>query len=133
MTMVGTKTIEVTCEKCGKLYEAEAIDHIDLHDDRDLIRNLKSGKANRVQCPKCKKVMYLNRSIVINFDPESKIVVFDASAKSKAAKDEMQKTFENIIAINETLEETGNETEFLVLHDLTKLKRLLEQYLKVYG
>ncbi|TET13635.1 MAG: hypothetical protein E3J82_02765 [Candidatus Thorarchaeota archaeon] len=133
MTMVGTKTIEVTCEKCGKLYEAEAIDHIDLHDDRDLIRNLKSGKANRVQCPKCKKVMYLNRSIVINFDPESKIVVFDASAKSKAAKDEMRKTFENIIAINETLEETGNETEFLVLHDLTKLKRLLEQYLKVYG
>jgi len=133
MTMVGTKTIEVTCEKCGKLYEAEAIDHIDLHDDRGLIRNLKSGKANRVQCPKCKKVMYLNRSIVINFDPESKIVVFDASAKSKAAKDEMRKTFENIIAINETLEETGNETEFLVLHDLTKLKRLLEQYLKVYG
>ncbi len=133
MTMVGTKTIEVTCEKCGKLYEAEAIDHIDLHDDRDLIRNLKSGKANRVQCPKCKKVMYLNRSIVINFDPESKIVVFDASAKSKAAKDEMQKTFESVIAVNETLEETGNETEFLVLHDLTKLKRLLEQYLKVYG
>jgi predicted nucleic-acid-binding Zn-ribbon protein len=133
MTMVGTKTIEVTCEKCGKLYEAEAIDHIDLHDDRGLIRNLKSGKANRVQCPKCKKVMYLNRSIVINFDPESKIVVFDASAKSKAAKDEMRKTFENIIAINETLAETGNETEFLVLHDLTKLKRLLEQYLKVYG
>ncbi len=133
MTMVGTKTIEVTCEKCGKLYEAEAIDHIDLHDDRGLIRNLKSGKANRVQCPKCKKVMYLNRSIVINFDPESKIVVFDASAKSKAAKDEMQKTFESVIAINETLEETGNETEFLVLHDLTKLKRLLEQYLKVYG
>ena len=131
--MVGTKTIEVTCEKCGKLYEAEAIDHIDLHDDRGLIRNLKSGKANRVQCPKCKKVMYLNRSIVINFDPESKIVVFDASAKSKAAKDEMRKTFENIIAINETLAETGNETEFLVLHDLTKLKRLLEQYLKVYG
>ncbi len=133
MTMVGTKTIEVSCEKCGKLYEAEAIDHIDLHDDRGLIRNLKSGKANRVQCPKCKKVMYLNRSIVINFDPESKIVVFDASAKSKAAKDEMRKTFENIIAINETLEETGNETEFLVLHDLKKLKRLLEQYLKVYG
>ena len=133
MTMVGTKTIEVTCEKCGKLYEAEAIDHIDLHDDRGLIKNLKSGKANRVQCPKCKKVMYLNRSIVINFDPESKIVVFDASAKSKAAKDEMRKTFENIIAVNETLEETGNETEFLVLHDLTKLKRLLEQYLKVYG
>ncbi len=132
MPMVGTKTIEVTCEKCGKLYEAEAIDHIDLHDDRGLIKNLKSGKANRVQCPKCKKVMYLKRSIVINFDPESKIVVFDASAKSKAAKDEMRKTFENVISINETLEETGNETEFLVLHDLKKLKRLLEQYLKVY-
>ena len=131
--MVGKKAIEVTCEKCGKLYEAEAIDHIDLHDDRGLIRNLKSGKANRVQCPKCKKVMYLKRSIVINFDPESKIVVFDASAKSKAAKEELQKTFEDIVAINETLEETGNETEFLVLHDLTKLKQLLEQYLKVYG
>ena len=133
MTMVGTKTIEVTCEKCGKLYEAEAIDHIDLHDDRSLIKNLKSGKANRVQCPKCKKVMYLKRSIVINFDPESKIVVFDASAKSKAAKEVLQKTYEDIITINETLEETGNETEFLVLHDLKKLKHLLEQYLKVYG
>jgi len=133
MTMVGTKTIEVTCEKCGKLYETEAIDHIDLHDDRGLIKNLKSGKANRVQCPKCKKVMYLKRSIVINFDPESKIVVFDASAKSKAAKEELQKTFESVIAFNETLEETGNETEFIVLHDLTKLKRLLEQYLKVYN
>lgn len=133
MTMVGTKEIEVTCEKCGKLFEAKAIDHIDLHDDRGLIKNLKSGKANRVQCPKCKKVMYLKRSIVINFDPESKIVVYDASAKSKVAKEELQKTYENIIAFNETLEETGNETEFLVLHDLTKLKRLLEQYLKVYG
>ncbi len=132
MTMVGTKTIEVTCEKCGKLYEAEAIDHIDLHDDRNLIRTLKSGKANRVQCPKCKKVMYLKRSIVINFDPESKIVVYDASAKSKVAKEELQKTYENIITFNETLEETGNETEFVVLHDLAKLKRLLEQYLKVY-
>jgi len=132
MTMVGTKTVEVTCEKCGKMYEAEAIDHIDLHDDRGLIKNLKSGKANRVQCPKCKKVMYLKRSIVINFEPESKIVVFDASAKSKAAKEEMQKTFENVVAFNETLEETGNETEFIVLHDLTELKRLLEQYLKVY-
>jgi predicted nucleic-acid-binding Zn-ribbon protein len=130
--MVGTKTVEVTCEKCGKLYETEAVDYIDLHDDRDLIRNLKSGKANRVQCPKCKKVMYLKRSIVINFEPESKIVVFDSSAKSKAAKEEIQKTFENVVAINETLEETGNETEFMVLHDLTKLKRLLEQYLKVY-
>ena len=132
MTMVGTKTVEVTCEKCGKKYEAEAIDHIDLHDDRGLIKNLKSGKANRVQCPKCKKVMYLKRSIVINFEPESKIVVFDASAKSKADKEEMQKTFESVVAFNETLEETGNETEFIVLHDLTKLKRLLEQYLKVY-
>jgi len=131
--MVGTKTIEVTCEKCGKLYEAEAIDHIDLHDDRGLIKNLKSGKANRVQCPKCKKVMYLKRSIVINFDPESKIVVFDAYAKSKAAKEEMRKTFENVVAFNETLEETGTETEFIVLHDLTELKRLLEQYLKVYN
>jgi len=132
MTMVGTKTIEVTCEKCGKLYEAEAIDHIDLHDDRSLIRNLKSGKANRVQCPKCKKVMYLKRSIVINFEPESKIVVFDASAKSKAAKEELEKTFASVVAFNEILEETGNETEFIVLHDLAKLKRLLEQYLKVY-
>ncbi|MHA1484825.1 MAG: CpXC domain-containing protein [Candidatus Thorarchaeota archaeon] len=131
--MVGTKEIEVTCEKCGKLFEAEAIDHIDLHDDRSLIKNLKSGKANRVQCPKCKKVMYLKRSIVINFDPESKIVVYDVSAKSKAAKEELQKTYENIVTFNETLEETGNETEFLVLHDLAKLKRLLEQYLKVYG
>jgi phage FluMu protein Com len=75
--MAGTSVAEIKCVKCKKVYESDVIDHIDLSQDREMVKNLRAGKANRVQCPKCKKVQYLNRSIVINFEPANLIVVFD--------------------------------------------------------
>ena len=81
--MVGTSTAEVQCEKCKRVYEATVVDHIDLSMDQDLIKALRTGKANRVQCPKCKKVMYLDRSIVINFEPDDRIVFYDPNAGNK--------------------------------------------------
>ena len=55
--MVGTSIAEVKCSKCKKMYEADVVDHIDLSEDRDMIKSLKAGKANRTQCPKCKKAL----------------------------------------------------------------------------
>ncbi|MHA1909476.1 MAG: CpXC domain-containing protein [Candidatus Thorarchaeota archaeon] len=130
--MAGTSMTEVKCVKCKKFYEADAIEHIDLSEDRDLIKNLKTGKANRVQCPKCKKVMYLDKSIVINFEPQSLIVVFDSKAKSTAKKEELRRDYESIIAFNEILTELAEETEFKVVSDLKALKNLIDEYAKVY-
>ena len=130
--MAGTSAIEVECVKCKKSYEADSIEHIDLSEDRDMIRNLKAGKANRVKCPKCKKVMYLDRSIVINFEPQSLIVVFDTTAKSAAKKSELRREYDNIIAFNEILTELAEETEFKVISDLSVLKKLIDEYVKVY-
>lgn len=130
--MAGTSAIEVVCVKCKKSYEADSIEHIDLSEDRDMIRNLKAGKANRVKCPKCKKVMYLDRSIVINFEPQSLIVVFDTKAKSASKKSELRREYENIIAFNEILTELAEETEFKVISDLSVLKKLINEYAKVY-
>ncbi|MFW9919782.1 MAG: CpXC domain-containing protein [Candidatus Thorarchaeota archaeon] len=130
--MPGTSTIEIKCVKCKTVYETETIEHIDLSEDQDLIKNLKAGKANRAQCPKCKKVMYLDRSMVINFEPQSMIVVYDPKAKSKAKKDEHRKEFEDVIAFNETLTELAEETEFQVVSDLSALKKLIDDYSKMY-
>ncbi len=130
--MAGTSAIEVVCVKCKKSFEADSIEHIDLSEDRDMIRNLKTGKANRVQCPKCKKVMYLDRSIVINFEPQSLIVVFDPNAKSTAKKDDLRRNYETVIAFNDILTELAEETEFRVVSDLSVLKKLVDEYVKVY-
>ncbi len=131
MTTLANKSIaEVKCSKCKKVYEADVLDHIDLSEDRDLIKSLKTGKANRVQCPKCKKVMYLKRSIVLNFEPENRIVVFDPSARTKVAKESFMQNFQTVISFNETLSEIGEETEFLVVSKLDQLKALLNDYLK---
>jgi phage FluMu protein Com len=130
--LVDTSSTEVKCSKCKKVYETDVVDHIDLSVDRDMIKALKAGKANRVQCPKCKKVMYLKRSIVVNFEPENKIVVFDPMARTKAAKESLLQDFHNVISFNETLSEIGEETEFLVISRLDKLKLLLDEYLKLY-
>jgi hypothetical protein len=119
--------------KCKKVYEATVIDHVSLDEDRDLIKPLRSGKANRVQCPKCKKVMYLKRSIVINFEPENRIIVFDTNARSKTSKDELIESFNNVISFNETLSEIGEETEFSVVTQQDELKVLLEEYLKEHS
>ncbi|MFW9849863.1 MAG: CpXC domain-containing protein [Candidatus Thorarchaeota archaeon] len=130
--MTGTSTTEIVCVKCKKSFEADAIEHIDLSEDRDLIKNLKVGKANRVQCPKCKKVMYLDKSIVINFEPQSLIVVYDPNAKSSAKKEELRREYDNIIAFNEILTELAEETEFKVVSDLKDLKKLVDEYASVY-
>ncbi|MBD3406827.1 MAG: hypothetical protein GF411_11990 [Candidatus Lokiarchaeota archaeon] len=130
--MTGTSTTEVTCVKCKRVYETEVIDHIDLSEDRELIRKIKSGKANRVQCPKCKKVMYLDRSFVINFEPQNLIVLFDPHLKNKADIDNIMRSYESIISFNEIFVEVGAETEFKVISDLKKLKSLITNYAKLY-
>ena len=130
--LTSTSLAEVKCTKCKKVYETDVVDHIDLSEDRDLINALKTGKANRVQCPKCKKVMYLNRSIVVNFEPENKIVVFDPAARTKAAKEDFIQDFHSVTSFNETLSEIGEETEFLVISKIDKLKTMLDDYLKAY-
>ena len=131
--MTRTSIAEVKCEKCKIVYEAEVVDHIDLSEDRQIVNALKTGKANRVQCTKCKKVMYLKRSIVINFDPESRIVLYDPKARTKAQKEELMQDYHNVITFNEILQEVGEETEFMVLSDLKKLKELLDVYTKAHS
>jgi predicted nucleic-acid-binding Zn-ribbon protein len=131
--LASTSNTEVKCVKCKNLYDAEVIDHVTLDEDRELIKSLRTGKANRVQCPKCKKVMYLDRSIVINFEPENRIVVFDPGARSKAEKDQLVTEFKNVISFNETLSEIGEETEFSVVSKLDELKGLLNEYSKAHS
>ena len=130
--MTSTSSTEVKCSKCKKVYEADVIDHIDLSEDRGMIKALKAGKANRVQCPKCKKVMYLKRSIVVNFEPENRIVLFDPKARTKAAKENLSHDYHSVITFNETLSEIAEETDFLVISKLDKLKSMLEAYLKAH-
>lgn len=130
--MVGTSLTEVKCSKCKNVYEADVVDHIDLSEDRDMIKSLKAGKANRTQCPKCKKVMYLQRSIVVNFEPENRIVVFDTSARTTVAKESFKEDYRSVISFNETLSEIGEETDFIVISKLDKLKALLDDYLKAH-
>lgn len=130
--MAGRSTAEIKCVKCKNVYESAVIDHIDLSQDRDLAKNLKSGKANRVQCPKCKKVQYLDRSIVINFEPENLIVVFDPAAKKKAIREEHEREYQTVIGFNEILEEVGGETEFKVISKIDQLKTLVTDYMKVH-
>ena len=133
MTILASKSLaEVKCTKCKKVYETDVVDHIDLSEDRDLIKALKVGKANRVQCPKCKKVMYLKRSIVVNFEPENRIVVFDPDARTKAAKEDLMQDYQAVISFNETLSEIAEETEFLIISKLDKLKIMLDAYLKAH-
>ncbi|TFG99554.1 hypothetical protein E4H12_02280 [Candidatus Thorarchaeota archaeon] len=131
--LTRTSTIEVKCEKCKNVYEAEVIEHIDLSEDREIVKALKIGKANRVQCSKCKKVMYLDRSLVVNFDPESLIVLYDPKARTNAQKEAHRQDYHNVITFNEILQEVGEETEFTVLSDLSKLKELLDVYTKAHS
>ncbi len=131
--MPGTSTVEVKCVKCGHVYETEVIDHIDLSQDRDLYRKIQRGKINRAQCPKCRKVMYMDRSVVINFEPLDLIVVYDPNAKTAAAKKEIEGQFRNVTSFNEVLEEVGQDVEFEVISDLKSLKKLMKEYLKTYG
>ena len=131
--LTRTSTVEVKCEKCKIVYEAKVIDHVDLSEDRDIINALRTGKANRVQCSKCKKVMYLKRSIVVNFDPESLIILYDPKARTKAQKDPLMQKYHDLVSFNEILEEVGEETEFKILSNLTKLKEHLDAYIKAHN
>jgi phage FluMu protein Com len=131
--LASTSLAEVKCSKCKRVYEADVVDHIDLSEDRDMIKALRAGKANRVQCPKCKKVMYLKRSIVVNFEPENKIVVFDPLARTKAAKESLIQDYRSIISFNEILSEIGEDTEFLVISKLDILKSMLKEYIKAHS
>lgn len=131
--MASKSTTEVKCVKCKRVYEAEVIDHVTLEEDRNLIKNLRTGKANRVQCPKCKKVMYLDRSIVINFEPENRIVVYAPRAKSKTDKEQLVTDYNSVVSFNETLSEIGEEMEFEVISKLDELKGLLKEYSKAHS
>ena len=131
--MPGTSSTEIKCIKCKRVYETDVIDHIDLSEDSELVKKIETGKVNRVQCPKCRKVQYLDRSIVINFEPQNIIVVYDPDAKSKSAKDELQRSFEHVTSFNETLSEVGEDIEFQVFSKLKDLKPLLDEYRKLYG
>ncbi|UCH03626.1 MAG: hypothetical protein JSW05_08480 [Candidatus Thorarchaeota archaeon] len=131
--MPGQSSTEVKCVKCKHVYDAEVIDHIDLSEDHDLLKNLRTGKANRVQCPKCRKVEYLNRSIVINFEPENLIVMYDPAARKKAVRENHMREYESVIGFNETLEEIGSETEFKIVTKIEKLKDMISGYVKAHG
>jgi len=131
--LTRSSIVEVKCEKCKNVYEAKVIEHIDLSEDREIVKALKTGKANRVQCSKCKKVMYLKRSIVVNFDPESLIILYDPKARTKAQKEPLLQKYHDLVSFNEILEEVGEETEFKILSDLSKLKVLLDTYMKAHS
>ncbi len=77
--------------------------------------------------------MYLNRSIVVNFEPESHIVLFDPKARTNAQKEALNQDYHNVITFNEILQEVGEETEFTVLSSLSKFKVLLDQYMKAHS
>jgi len=130
--MPGRSSTEVRCVKCKNVYETEVIDHIDLSVDRDLLKNLRAGKANRVQCPKCRKVEYLNRSVVINFEPENLIVMYDPAASRKAVRENHMREYESVVGFNETLEEVGSETEFKVVTKIEQLKDMISGYVKTH-
>jgi len=77
--------------------------------------------------------MYLNRSIVVNFEPESHIVLFDPKARTTAQKEALMIDYRSVITFNEILQEVGGETEFTVLSSLSKFKTLLDQYMKAHS
>lgn len=130
--MPGTALTEIKCDKCARVFEAEVIEHIDLAEDGKLATQVKSGKLNRAVCPQCKKVTYRERALVVNFEPESLIVLYDASAKTAQAKEALRKEYDALIHYNEIFEELGKETEFRVISDLNELNKLIDEYVKTH-
>jgi hypothetical protein len=128
--MPGTALTEIQCDKCHKVFETEVIEHIDLAEDGSLATQVKSGKLNRTVCPQCKKVTYIDRALVLNFEPENLIVLFDSSAKTPQAKESLRKEYETLIHYNEIFEEVGKDTEFRVVSELSELKKLIDDYVK---
>ncbi len=130
--MAGTSTIETKCEKCGNTFEATVVDHLTLvlNEDLELAKALKTGRINRAQCPKCKKVTYIERSIVINFEPQNLIVFYDKNASDEAVRQEIMSKYENVTRFNEILEEARSDIEFQIVSSAEKLKDLIDEYLK---
>lgn len=76
--------------------------------------------------------MYLDRAIVINFEPQNLIVVYDPKARTKKKREEFIQDYETVTGFSEVLQETAEDLEFKVIKDLEKLKQLLIEYVKVY-
>jgi predicted RNA methylase len=76
--------------------------------------------------------MYLDRSIVVNFEPENVIVVFDKKARTKVAKESLMEDYRRVVSFNEILSEVAEETEFSIITKLDKLKVMLDDYLKAH-
>jgi hypothetical protein len=76
--------------------------------------------------------MYLDRSIVVNFEPENVIVVFDKNARTKVAKESLMEDYRRVVSFNEILSEVAEETEFSIVTTLDKLKIMLDDYLKAH-
>ena len=74
----------------------------------------------------------MDRSIVINFEPENRIVLYDKKARTKAAKEHLLQDYQSVISFNEILSEIGEETEFEIITKLDKLKALLDDYQKAH-
>ena len=74
----------------------------------------------------------MQRSIVVNFEPDNRIVVFDPDARTSTAKEQFIQDYHSVISFNEILSEIGEETDFIVISKLDKLKSLLDDYLKAY-
>ncbi|MBD3158110.1 MAG: hypothetical protein GF309_04915 [Candidatus Lokiarchaeota archaeon] len=128
-----TQKAEIECNKCGHEFEAEVIDHVDLSEDKNLIRSIRSGEANHVTCPRCGAEMDLDRSIVINFEPQNRIVVFDKNAGQPDSRAALMASYNNVIEYNETLGEVGKEVDFRIVSDLDELRKLLNAYLELFG
>lgn len=75
----------------------------------------------------------MDRSIVINFEPENVIVLFDKKARTKTAKESILEDYRSVISFNEILSEIGEETDFTIITKLDKLKTMLDDYLKAHS
>lgn len=128
-----TQKADIECRKCGHEFEADVIDHVDLSEDKNLIDAIRNGTANRVACPRCGAQMALDRSIVINFEPQNRIVVFDKSSRKGESRKALMSSYNNVIDYNETLSEVGKEVDFRIVSDLGELRKLLDAYLELFG
>ncbi|MBS3795304.1 MAG: hypothetical protein KGY80_10425 [Candidatus Thorarchaeota archaeon] len=128
-----TQKAEIVCNKCGHEFEAQVIDHVDLSEDKNLISSIRNGEANHVTCPRCGAEMDLDRSIVINFEPQNRIVVFDKNARQTDSRAALMASYNNVIEYNETLSEVGKEVDFRIVSNLGELRKLLDAYLELFG
>ncbi len=128
--MAGTSKIEVRCEKCNTTFEAIVVDHLTISEDLELAKALRTGRINRAQCPKCKKVTYIERSLVVNFEPQNLIVFYDKNATDEAVRQEIMNSYDSVTRFNEALEEARNDIEFRIISSAEQLKDLIDEYLK---